>query len=225
MSAILEAIKSRHSVRQYEDKPIEDGIVKQLNDEIDTCNKEGGLHFQLVTNEPRAFDCMLAKYGRFVCVKNYIVLAAKKDLDESVGYFGERIVLLAQSLGLNSCWVGMSYSTQPDFMKVEADEKIYGLIAMGYGANQGVQHSMRPMENFVKASIPLPDWFKSGMEAALLAPTAIHQQKFTFELVDDHTVKATTRFALMGYSYTQVDLGIVKYHFEIAAGKDNFQWA
>ena len=25
--------------------------------------------------------------------------------------------------------------------------------------------------------------------------------------------------------YTQIDLGIVKYHFEVGAGKENFEWA
>ncbi len=81
---------------------------------------------------------------------------------------------------------------------------------------------MRPMEKFVKSSLPMPDWFKCGMEAALLAPTAVNQQKFEFELVSEHTVAARTRFSLIGY--TKMDLGIVKYHFEVAAGKENFQW-
>jgi hypothetical protein len=30
------------------------------------------------------------------------------DLDEKVGYWGEQLVLLAQTLGLNTCWVGLS---------------------------------------------------------------------------------------------------------------------
>ena len=78
------------------------------------------------------------------------------------------------------------------------------------------------MEKFIKANIPLPDWFRRGMEAALLAPTAVNQQKFEFELVDDHTVTARTRFTLIGYG--QMDLGIAKYHFEVGAGKENFKW-
>jgi hypothetical protein len=60
------------------------------------------------------------------------------------------------------------------------------------------------------------------MEAVLLAPTAVNQQKFEFELVDDHTVVARARFTLIGYG--KMDLGIAKYHFEIAAGEENFNW-
>ena len=81
---------------------------------------------------------------------------------------------------------------------------------------------MRPMEQFVKVNGTMPEWFKRGMEAALLAPTAVHQQKFEFELVGDHTVYARARFTLVGYG--KMDLGIVKYHFEVAAGKENFSW-
>ena len=65
----------------------------------------------------------------------------------------------------------------------------------------------------------MPDWFKSGVEAELLAPTAMNQQKFLFSF-DGNRVSAK---AGMGF-YTKVDLGIVKYHFEVGAGTENFEW-
>ena len=219
---IEEAIVARHSVRQYQVKPIEPSIINRLNEEITLCNKESGLHIQLVTDEPEAFGSAIAKYGRFRGVSNYLAMVGPKGADEAIGYYGERVVLLAQTLGLNSCWVGLSFSKQPDKYTVNDNEKLHCVIALGYGANQGVQHAMRPMEKYVKSSITLPDWFRRGMEAALLAPTAVNQQKFLFELVDDHTVAAHTKFTLIGYG--RMDLGIVKYHFEVAAGKENFDW-
>jgi hypothetical protein len=64
------------------------------------------------------------------------------------------------------------------------------------------------------------------VEAALLAPTAVNQQKFSFEYVGmsngHHQVLAKKGFSMIGY--TQMDLGIAKYHFEIAAGIDKFKW-
>ena len=66
----------------------------------------------------------------------------------------------------------------------------------------------------------MPDWFRKGMEAAQLAPTAVNQQKFLFTLSDGNTVTAKA----IGGFYDKVDLGIVKYHFEIGAGKENFSW-
>ena len=219
---LKEAIVARHSVRQYIDKPIEANVIDRLNEEIALCNQEGGVHIQLVLDEPHAFTGGMVKYGNFKGVRNYLAMVAPKGADEKVGYYGERLVLLAQTLGLNSCWVGMSVGKQPDRYTIADGEKLHCVIALGYGANQGVQHPLRPMEKFIKASIPLPDWFRRGMEAAILAPTAVHQQKFALELLDDHTVAARARFSLVGWA--KLDLGIVKYNFEVAAGKENFSW-
>lgn len=219
---LQEAIVARHSVRQYIEKPIEAEIIKRLNEEIEFCNQEGGLHIQLVTNEPKAFGGGMAKYGKFSGVSSYLATVGHKGADEAIGYYGERLVLLAQTLGLNSCWVGLSFRKQPDQYKITDGEKLHCIIALGYGANQGVQHPMRPMEKFVKVNGEMPDWFKNGMEAVLLAPTAVNQQKFEFELIDDHTVAARARFTLIGYG--KMDLGIAKYHFEVGAGKENFNW-
>ena len=102
-----EAIEARHSVRAYKDLPLSEEIVKLLEDELVKLNNEGQLHIQLICNEPKAFQGTMAKYGKFRNVNNYLVMAGKKaeDLDERIGYYGEHLVLLAQTLGLNTCWV------------------------------------------------------------------------------------------------------------------------
>ena len=226
---IQEAIEARHSVRAYKDQPLGDEIIKQLEDKIEELNHEGQLHIQLVCNEPKAFQGTLAKYGKFRNANNYIVMAGKKadDLDERVGYYGEHLVLLAQTLGLNTCWVGLSYSKVPGTYVLGEGEKIACYIAIGYGETQGVTHKVKTVEQVSNASGVTPTWFKKGVEAALLAPTAVNQQKFSFEYVgmsnNRHQVRAKKGFSLVGY--TQMDLGIAKYHFEIGAGKDNFDWA
>ena len=220
---IQEAIVARHSVRQYLEKPIEASAVERLNEEVALCNQEGKLHIQLIVNEPKAFSGSNAfSYGKFSGVSNYLAMVGPKGADEAIGYYGERLVLLAQMLGLNSCWVGLTFKKQPDQYTIADGEKLHCVIALGYGFTQGVQHPMRPMEKYIKVNGAMPDWFRKGMEAALLAPTAVNQQKFEFELIDDRTVAARTRFTLIGYG--KMDLGIVKYHFEVAAGKENFTW-
>ena len=155
-------------------------------------------------------------------------MAGKKaeDLDERVGYYGEHLVLLAQTLGLNTCWVGLSYSKVPGTYVLEEGEKIACYIAIGYGETQGVGHKIKTVEKVSNASDTTPSWFRKGVEAALLAPTAVNQQKFSFEYVGvkdgRHQVRAKKGFSMMGY--TQMDLGIVKYHFEIVADNTNFDW-
>ena len=225
---IQEAIEARHSVRAYKDQPLSEETVKVLEDEIVTLNNEGQLHIQLICNEPKAFQGTMAKYGKFRNANNYLVMAGKKadDLDERIGYYGEHLVLLAQTLGLNTCWVGLSYSKVPGTYELGKDEKIACYIAIGYGETQGVGHKIKTVEQVCNASDITPSWFKKGVEAALLAPTAVNQQKFSFEYVgmsnNHHQVRAKKGFSMIGY--TQMDLGIAKYHFEIGAGKDKFEW-
>ena len=226
--SLKEAIEARHSVRAYNGQPLSGEIVNVLQDRIAELNREGQLHIQLILNEPKAFLGTLAKYGRFRGVNNYIVMAGRKteDLDERVGYYGEHLVLLAQTLGLNTCWVGLSYSKVPGTYVLDEGEKIACYIAVGYGETQGVTHKIKTVEQVSNASDKTPLWFKRGVEAALLAPTAVNLQKFSFKYVGindgRHQVLAKRGFSMIGY--TQMDLGIAKYHFEIGAGKENFEW-
>ena len=171
------------------------------------------------------WKALLHIYGRFSGVNSYLVMAGKKtdDLDEKVGYYGEQIVLLAQTLGLNTCWVGVSYSKIPNTYVLEEDEKIACYISLGYGANQGVSHKIKSVKEVSNASEATPKWFLDGVNAALLAPTAVNQQKFFFEYTTGNKVIAKRGVSLVGY--TQMDLGIVKYHFEVGAGKENFEWS
>ena len=227
---LQEAIVARHSVRQYIEKPIEAEKIEELKALIEECNCEGGTHLQWGTDEPKAFAGGMAKYGKFSGISNYIAVVGKKGDDTLLGYYGEKVVIRAQMLGLNTCWVGLSFSKQPDSYQVLDGEKLFCVISLGYGANQGVQHPQKRTLADVTDDCrtadhgkPLPAWFVRGVEAALLAPTAVNQQKFVFVLHDNNRVEAKAKFSLIGYA--KLDLGIAKCHFEVGAGKENFEWA
>ena len=225
---LQEAIQARHSVRAFIEKPLTEDVVKVLQEKIAEFNREGNLHIQLIQNEPKAFQGKLAKYGKFRQVQNYFVMAGRKadDLDYRIGYYGEQLVLLAQTLGMNTCWVGLTFSKIPGTYVLNEGETIQAYIALGYGETQGVSHKIKTVEQVSNINDNSPSWFRKGVEAALLAPTAVNQQKFSFEYVGmvngHHQVRAKKVFSLVGF--TQMDLGIAKYHFEIGAGKENFEW-
>lgn len=212
---ILEVMKERHSVRQYETKSIEDGKRRKINDAIEKANKEGGLNIQVFYDEPKCFDSMMAHYGKFSGVENYICLVGPKadDLEEKLGYYGEQIVLLAQEIGLNTCWVAMTHGKSA--AKIGSGEKQCCLIALGYGKNQGFSHKVKSYDEVTENAADAPEWFKQGVEAALLAPTATNQQKFVFGLNGEEPYAKVSGFGF----YSKMDLGIVKYHFEAVTGK------
>ncbi len=226
---LLQMIALRHSVRRYKSIPLTADIADALNEEIKRCNLESGLDIQLVMNEKRAFTGLLA-YGKFTGVENYIVMSGKKDasLDEKVGYYGERLVLTAQALGLNTCWAGLSYRNVKGAYQVKKNGKLACMIALGYGMTQGTAHKIKTVEQVSNVSGLTPEWFLRGVEAALLAPTAINQQKFSFEFigsVGDSLPKVAAQKGVSLVGYTHMDLGIAKLHFELAAGRENFLWA
>ncbi len=225
---IEEAVLCRHSVRKYKATPIPDQVAQSLCRQINEYNELGQLHIQLVTNEPKAFS-RFASYGKFTGVSNYFVMSGKKSdtLDERIGYYGEKLVLAAQAMGLNTCWAGMTYKKIPTAYKLADDEKIACVIALGYGETQGVQHRSKDIGQVSNCTDLSPIWFKKGIESALLAPTAVNQQKFRFLLTDDTVdglpvVESQRLFSVIGY--TRMDLGIAKLHFEIGAGHENFVW-
>ena len=214
---VKDAIKLRHSVRQYKDIPLKSEEKEKLEALVKECNTQSGLNIQLIYDDPDCFNTFLAHYGRFKNAKNYFAMVGKKsieNLDELVGYYGERLVLEAQMLGLNTCWVAGTYGKGKCKADIDSGEKIVCVIALGYGENNGSVHKSKSVEKL--CAVPeseMPDWFKEGLEAAVLAPTAINQQRFLISLENGEPVIKAKKGPM-----TKIDLGIVKYNFEIASG-------
>jgi hypothetical protein len=219
---IVDAIAQRHSVRSYIDREIDSEIVFALQQEIDDCEDKSGLFIKLVSNDPQAFGGGKARYGAFEGVSNYIVIAGRRNLklDEQAGYWGEHLVLRAQMMGLNTCWVGLTYSHAHVSKLVPDGMHIVAVIAIGYGATQGSTHPVKSVAELSSVKGVAPAWFERGMWAAQLAPTALNQQRFTI-VYEGGAVKAKSHPG----PYANVDLGVVKYHFEVGAGVENVAWA
>ncbi len=219
---LLEAVPLRHSVRAYHERAIEPEKVAVLQALVERCNAEGNLKIQLYINEPRAFSSRMAHYGQFRNANNYFALVGDKarDLDERVGYHGERLVLAAQALGLDTCWVGLTYSRRRSPITLADGERLPSVISLGYGTGEYRHHKIKTFEQVSRVKGEAPEWFRLGVECALLAPTAINQQKFTFILHEDDVVEARAGLGFLSH----IDLGIVKFHFELAAAPHPFTW-
>lgn len=228
----MDAIRGRHSVRSFTDEPIPEDVRSDLETEIERCNGEGGLSIALVCDEPEAFDSTLAHYGKFSGVRNYLVLAGPDapDLEERCGYYGERLVLLAQWLGLNSCRVAQTFKKRHVKKMLHRGDRLIVVVALGYGTTQGSPRKSKDATGVCKApaDADVPDWFVAGVDAALLAPTAMNQQSFEFELTgrSDGEGKPVVALRGKGGAYSKVDLGIVRLHFEIGAASaaGEFSW-
>ncbi len=221
---IIDAIAQRHSVRKYNDTPIEKDKLAALNDLIEKCNKEGGLNIQLVIDEEKAFGGMMSKICGFGGVKNYIAVIGKDDAETArkLGYYGEKIVLQAQIMGLNTCWAAGAFKKVKNAFTLGESEKAVCGIAIGYGAETGKPHKCKTIKEVAEGE-NFPEWFICGIDAALLAPTGMNMQNFKFTLVDTDGKKGV-RAQTTGGMCGDLNTGIAMYHFEVAAGKENFNW-
>ena len=212
-----EAIDARHSVRAYLDAPIPADIRRELDAFAARCSRASGLNLSIRYDDPDGFDSRLARYGRFRNVKNYIVLAGKKsdDFEFACGYYGEKLVLCAQSLGLNTCWAALTFNKRHVKRLIGEGEALCMVIALGYGGSQGHARRSKAVRDVVEGVDAPPKWFVDGVEAALKAPTAVNQQKFAFTMRDGEPVARVKGWG----SYTRVDLGIACWHFEAVTGR------
>ncbi len=227
-----DGIESRHSVRSYTAAPLSEEERAALSQEIARSNEAGNLHMRLVVDEPEAFSSLLAHYGKFRDVQNYLVLAGTPapSLEQRCGYFGERIVLTAQKLGLRTCWAGGTFKRRLVKRMLDTDDRFVLVCALGHSADQGHPHRSKDKE--AVTSIPEgtepPAWFDEGVTAALLAPTSLNQQSFSIGWCEKSSPDGLPLVSLRskGGPFSAVDLGIVRLHFEIgaAAAGGRFAW-
>ena len=214
----ISAIQARHSVRNYKPKRIEEEKAALLRQKIDDLNRESGLHLQYIEDAGKTYNKLLNRTSGLNSAPSVIACVGKEgieDLEEKVGYYGEKLVLYAQTLGLNTCWAGI-FSRKKIPVVIDPGEKLVISIAIGYGENQGKDHKSKAVDQISQTAGERPDWFDRGIEMALLAPTAMNQQSFIIKLNEDEAVE----FIDKGGFFSKVDLGIVRYHFEVGSGRD-----
>ena len=214
-------MEKRHTVRKYLDKPLDMDLIGLLNDRIERNNCVYNLTFNLITNNSDGLSS-LARLMSNNSVQNYIILAGKdnSDLDKKIGYCGADLILYAQSLGLNTWWCGGMFNGKNALKHLDNKAvRVNGVIAIGYGKTQGVPHKSKTADQVSHYKGKAPEWFKSGIKALLLAPSALNRQPY---IVNGEGNKVSLK--VKNGTFSQVDLGIGKYFFELGAGKSNFEW-
>lgn len=209
-----EAMKKRHVVRRYRDEELDSETVSALKKRVEEDNEKYQVHVKLETEDSSALNLM-GKLASKNAV-NYFIMSGKEsaDLNERLGYVGADLMLYAQTLGLNTWWIGGTFSKKNVERKVP-NQKVIGIIVVGYGETAGERHKQKDVEEVSSYEGETPDWFVAGVNAALLAPTAFGKQNF---LISGKGQKVALKCDTCGE-----DLGLVKYHFELGAGKENFE--
>lgn len=187
-------------------------LIGLLNDRIERNNCVYNLTFKLITNNSDGLSS-LARLMSNNSVQNYIILAGKdnSDLDKKIGYCGADLILYAQSLGLNTWWCGGMFNGKNALKHLDNKAvRVNGVIAIGYGKTQGVPHKSKTADQVSHFKGDAPGWFKSGIKALLLAPSALNRQPY---IVNGEGNKVSLK--VKNGTFSQVDLGIGKYFLNL----------
>lgn len=247
----VETIRERHSVREYDGGPLSRAEFDALGAVVEECARESGLDIQLVGDNPEVFNVIARfglirgcrTHVAFVvddakargatsganaaangateadCVE--MRGARRTAVDEAIGYWGQKIVLAAQDMGLNTCWCALC-SRKKSRAVVASGKKIRLIIAVGHGKTQGFSRKTKSVEALSSVECAkAPAWFAAAMEAAQLAPTAMNNQDFKITLLSD---AKTVRIDAPQSGLNVIDEGIVRCNFEIAANEAGADW-
>ncbi|MDO4405135.1 MAG: nitroreductase family protein [Atopobiaceae bacterium] len=220
--SMMDTIRARHSVREYDGRAPEGAALEALAAVVEQCARQSGLNIQLVLDNPEVFQ-VVAKFGIIHGAVSSIAFVTARGTtdDEVIGYWGQKIVLVAQEAGLNTCWVALC-ARRRSKAKQLAGEKVRLVIAVGYGLTQGHPRKTKTMDKLCTVECAdSPAWFKVAMEAAQLAPTAVNHQNYHVTLrPDGETVRIEAPKGALNY----IDLGIVKRNFEEVANETGARW-
>lgn len=225
----VETIRERHSVREYAGGPLDQAEFDALGAVVRECARESGLDIQLVGDNPEVFN-VIARFGLIRGCRTHVAFvvddakapgATRVAVDEAIGYWGQKIVLAAQDMGLNTCWCALC-SRKKSHAVVAPGKKIRLIIAVGHGKTQGFPRKTKSVEALSSVECAkAPAWFAVAMEAAQLAPTAMNNQNFKITLLSDGK---TVRIDAPQSGLNVIDEGIVRCNFEIAANEAGADW-
>ena len=222
----VETIRERHSGREYDGKPLSRAEFDALSAVVEEFVRESGLDIQLVGDNPEVFN-VIARFGLIRGCRTHVAFvvddakAGDVAADEAIGYWGQKIVLAAQDMGLNTCWCALC-SRKKSRAVVAPGKKIRLVIAVGHGKTQGFSRKTKNVEALSSVECAkAPAWFAAAMEAAQLAPTAMNNQNFKITLLSDGK---TVRIDAPQSGLNVIDEGIVRCNFEIAANEAGADW-
>lgn len=226
MKSLLDVINIRKSRRTFLNMPLSAIHLQHLQNMMQAYNQESGLHMQLIADAADAFKGLHKSYGMFKGVRSVLALignVSDKHLEEKCGYYGELLVLEATRLGLGSCWVGGTYSKKSNVFQIGENQRLCCVVPIGLVPEETRREKLihklaarrsKAINQMLESDCEAPEWLLAGMRAVQQAPSAVNHQPVHFKFKNNKlTAKVKNKHA-----FENIDLGIAKAHFVLAAG-------
>ena len=244
---ITEIIRSRSSVRTYRNQPLSREIREQIERYISELagQSDARVRFQLIDSDVslKESGAKLGTYGIIKGASSFVAAAVAKEYSsnniERLGYLFEKIVLLATSIGLGTCWLGGTLKREAfaRAINLKDDELLPVITPLGY-ANKSMGLQDRMMR-IIAGSKKRKGWdelfydadfqhslsqseasaYATALEMVRLAPSASNRQPWRIVKardVFDFYLSRTRGFKnLFSFDIQRIDIGIAMCHFEL----------
>ena len=232
------AIPVRRARRRYNPAALEPGLLAQLKTICREFRPYPQARAELITRSPdEILRGILGSYGKVKGAEALIAFIGDMNdvyVNEKVGYVGEGIILEATAMGLGTCWVGGSMffrrGVAESIVGAGKNERVFAVTPVGYAEKVfslgertqtgfGMAHRRKPLAAMVSGldERQWPDWVKSALEAARLAPSAINRQPWRFH-AEPNSITVSVDSSLVEWGISRrLDCGIAMMHIAVAA--------
>ncbi len=230
------AISERHSVRSFRRETVDEEVLGSL---AYTCGRSTipGVRCVLVSQPAeKVLRGLIGSYGAITGAAAFIAFIGDTGhplMQENVGYLGEAMVLEATTLQLGTCWVGGFFREDEvnRYINLQPNERVVCVCPVGYPMlRQGIKDllfkrlsngAQRKSLSEITAGLSQerwPEWVRSGLEAARIAPSAANKQPWLFMVADDAVTLSVQGHETAGAKLSKrLDCGIAMLHFELGA--------
>ena len=242
-NSIINLIKERTSTRTYDGRGLEKEHFHELNAYLDKVNQEIKIkvRFKIVSNlgTGKEETRKLGTYGFIQGANTYIIGIMDKDDNDALefGYIFEKIILFATDLGVQTCWLGGTFSkgNLTELAALNENEFIAIISPVGYkkGKMRVFETAIRTSAGsdkrkpwnelfFNKSMQPLSEdeagEFKAPLEMVRLGPSASNKQPW--RIIKDENmfhffICRNKGYGIIGYDLQKNDAGIAKCHFDL----------
>jgi nitroreductase/NAD-dependent dihydropyrimidine dehydrogenase PreA subunit len=160
---MINLIRSRRSIRNFKPEPLSDEIIDKLMNGIRYAPTNGNvrtLYYSLISDQARIKELSDALYIAYEGSSMRKIMTRMKEIGldpffrgaphvlicsspENLGFHGnnagialDNVMILAQSLGIGTCWIGyaqMMMNKNKDLLKIgKARGEVFGVLTLGY---------------------------------------------------------------------------------------------
>lgn len=222
------------SVREFKEKTIEVEYFNEIESYIKQSKKllpEVNIELKISDNK-ETYEKLknIAGYnGHMIKAPSYAVILSdvKQGYIENSGYIGERLILKARDLEIDSCWVTFNDSDAiKEKLDISSNKEVTAIIALGYGIEKNIKNKSGSERLGVEKIVYMDKWgmntsideleergLLDAFSYARMAPSTLNRQPWRFIIDGGNIMLAVKKDDFTSNYERGIDAGIAMLYF------------